>query len=202
MIEGWGKVRHPTDGVMNCTYTALRKPKSIFVSWSEGGLEYYDLKNDPFQLQNSVADLEDGDRDQLLNQLRGFRGVDQTTTTISTLPNEAIRGRKLQVDGFVEDNSSVAGVEVLVQSVDTKRFWNGESWQAKRVHLDARLNAPSRPISSWTYQVDLSDLSEAFDGRNISITAIGYDTKGSRAATEPTFIELRKLLLERGRRAK
>jgi arylsulfatase A-like enzyme len=51
------------------SYTALRTSHSLYVEYAGGELEYYDLKKDPYELNNSPGLLTAASREHLHNQL-------------------------------------------------------------------------------------------------------------------------------------
>jgi N-acetylglucosamine-6-sulfatase len=59
------------------SYEAIRKPNAVYVEYRNGDREYYDLSTDPYELDNTYADLgasQQANLHQTLTQLEGCNG--------------------------------------------------------------------------------------------------------------------------------
>lgn len=149
MIENWNnKTTFNTTSL--CTYTSLRLPNAVYISWASGDQEYYDLMVDPLQLNNSYDDLSIFEQDALESMLVNFRGVSGNAITTITTPSMAtIMPQQIELDGFCEDDSGVKDVLINISSHTTGRFWNGTSWQDEYINIHVTPAAFGKPISQW-----------------------------------------------------
>jgi N-acetylglucosamine-6-sulfatase len=61
------------------SYEAIRKPNAVYVEYKNGDREYYDLSTDPYELDNTYADLSPGQQARLhqtLTKLESCSGQD------------------------------------------------------------------------------------------------------------------------------
>jgi arylsulfatase A-like enzyme len=76
LVEHHGPNKDPTDPDMPAarsgnptTYEAMRLPAALYVEYSDGGREYYDLKTDPDELRNAFASLTSAEKTSLSKSL-------------------------------------------------------------------------------------------------------------------------------------
>lgn len=151
MIENW-QTKNFFGRTQPTIYTALRFFDSVYVSWANGAREYYDLANDPFQLDNLYPSLPEAFQQQLAEDLMDFR-------TRPTIPQATIREEAtvdatagfLRVDGFAEDDTRVDRVGLIVRSYFTGQYFNGREWQFEYASVDVGLASSSAPITSWDH---------------------------------------------------
>ncbi len=149
MIENWNNIS--TFGNTNLgTYTSLRLPDAVYISWASGDQEYYDLSIDPHQLNNAYDDLSIFEQAELESLLVNFRGVPGDAITTITTPSMAtIMPQLIELQGFCEDNSGVKEVLINISSHTTGRYWNGSSWQDEHVNIHLTPSAFGKPVSQW-----------------------------------------------------
>ena len=113
MIENWADkyligMRFPI------VYTAERYHDEIYVAWSNGEREYYDLQTDPFQLENQYESLSSTVKTQLASSLRNFRKEDVTPIITMTSPETGTDVTdKIRFAGFMEDDSAVVALSLI-----------------------------------------------------------------------------------------
>jgi len=76
LVEHHGPNKDPTDPDLPAarsgnptTYEAMRLPAALYVEYSDGGREYYDLKTDPDELRNIFASLPSSEKTSLSKSL-------------------------------------------------------------------------------------------------------------------------------------
>ena len=134
--------------------TALRTTDTVYTEWANGEKDYYDLKSDPQQLDNSFDELQPIYQDFLASWLRQLKNSEQTSNARFTIPFE--HREKLTIGqslrGLAEDPQGVAQVKLAIRDLDGKRYWNGSAWQAEFVLVEAELENPEGQISFWNYE--------------------------------------------------
>ena len=164
MIENWAD-KNAFGKSYALTYTAERYYDSIYVGWSNGEREYYDLASDPYQLNNTYDSLSSARKEQLQTSLRNFRSTDvaPAITLLSPVKGEPITDR-LAFEGYVEDNSAAVAALVTIKSVRTNKFFNGTTWQDKFTAIPVPSNDPGNNISTWDATIGIfSEKNDEFD---------------------------------------
>jgi hypothetical protein len=84
------------------------------------------------------------------------------------------------IRGYAEDDKVIERVSLVIQDMQSKKFWNGTQWSQKRITVTADLSATDQQIVSWNYprSGDLKD-----NGLQLNVTAIAYDA--SENASKP-----------------
>ena len=182
LIENWSKKSNYGKRVLG-TYVAYRKHHEIFVSWANGLYEYYDLNNDPYQLENAFQDLTTSEKQTFKRSIRRFRTnrIEPITTLDSNFDNTHHSSR-LRIRGFSEDDSGVFGVLLTVKSYETERFWNGTGWQDNWYGHYLPVKNPNQPISTWKYNSKIFTQTPSGKDRLI----FGYRSFGPNGELAPT----------------
>jgi len=155
MIENWADkyvigLRFPV------VYTAERFYDEIYVSWSNGEREYYDLADDPFQLENRYDDLTSTQQEQMAASLRSFRKQDVRPIITMTSPERgADVSDEINFKGFMEDNSSTLASLLTIKSFRTGRYFNGNFWQDEPFDFMIPAADSGSNVSDWEETISL-----------------------------------------------
>ena len=161
MIENWSKKPNFQSLVVG-SYVAYRMHHEIFVSWANGQYEYYDLIEDPFQLNNRYEDLPTSEVQEFKRKIRRFRtNRIEPITTIDQIYADTFQTRNIKVRGYAEDDAGVFGTLVTMRSLTTDRFWNGESWQDDWFGHFVNARNHNQPISLWTFRTRVTTETES-----------------------------------------
>lgn len=155
MIENWADkyligMRFPI------VYTAERYHDEIYVAWSNGEREYYDLQTDPFQLENQYESLSSTVKTQLASSLRNFRKEDVTPIITMTSPETGTDVTdKIRFAGFMEDDSAAVASLLTIRSFRTGRYFDGTSWHDEVVRITIPGADPGNNINDWEETIEL-----------------------------------------------
>lgn len=174
LIQGWEEKGH-LGSFFHSRYASLRTRSEIFIQWSNGAKEYYDLAKDPYQIENGIGELEPAKQSAFEEELRVLKtGMAKPIVTIS---NPDLISRRPGLTGVVEDDEAVEQVVLQIQDADKKLYWNGNAWTEEAVFFQSELSNHGGLISDWNYQADLSAI--AHDGQvMISHKASSKDKNG------------------------
>ncbi len=170
------------DDVCQCAYAALRTTDELYVHWANGQREYYDLRDDPNQMSNSVQDLDKQQRRSFERRLRAARvatsigNAGRPTAPVVTLANpsrwEPMKGPNFTISGVAEDDRAVESVRLTIEHPTTKKFFNGRTWQSKETEVEAELANRGGIMSVWSYALKKDQLKGSrFLNVNISATS-------------------------------
>lgn len=152
LIENWQSRRFLRYN-LNTTFCQLRGYDFSYTEWASGSREFYDLSRDPLELENRISKLSSGRLKQLSDRLKRLRRPQAepiaTVETTVDLIDSGTRSRPI-FRGMAEDSSGIQRVEVIVQDMDAKQYWNGSYWQASPVSLNPRLGNPGGIQTEWT----------------------------------------------------
>jgi arylsulfatase A-like enzyme len=151
VIENWQAKRN-RGNVLPGAYSGLRYYDQVYVEWVTGDKEFYDLADDPFELNNAYSSLSKQRKQQLKRDLLASR-AESMIPIVTVLPAaiETADRDPLLVRGFAEDDQSISRVSLTIQDSQTKQFWNGKSWDKDAVDLEATLSANDQQIIAWHY---------------------------------------------------
>lgn len=155
MIENWVD-KYLIGDRFALAYTAERFYDEIYVSWSNGQREYYDLNVDPFQLDNQYDNLTTTQKEQMASSLRNFRkqNVRPTITMTSPEPGTDVSD-EIKFSGFMEDNSSTVASLLTIKSFRTGRYFNGNFWQDEPFDFTILGADADGNISDWAETIGL-----------------------------------------------
>ncbi len=153
VIENW-ESRNSYGGVRyNTASVALRMYDSVYSEWADGSQEFYDLANDPHQVNNAYQWLPDEEKQLLAGYMRSLwsvPGPPETTITEPYDPNVLVN-KKLPLRGMAEDDSGVSRVRLAIVRFSDWHYWNGVDWQPARVLVNAELTNPGQQLTTWSY---------------------------------------------------
>ncbi|MFT5299515.1 MAG: arylsulfatase A-like enzyme [Mariniblastus sp.] len=178
LIQNWEE-KSQAGNLIPASYASLRKPNQIYTEWSTGDREYYDLNQDPYQLQNEFSSLSTPQQDALSHQLHQLKqGVDQPLVTFAC-PD--LISKNTIIEGLAEDDQAVTQVELLIFDPATERYWNGSQWAPEKSTTQAKLAFVGGLITDWAIQVDLSSIEH--EGQ-ITVSATAIDDAGGRSVAQ------------------
>ena len=155
MIENWAD-KYLIGERFSLAYTAERFYDEIYVSWSNGEREYYDLADDPFQLENRYDDLTSAQQEQMAASLRSFRKENVRPIITMTSPERgADVSDEIKFKGFMEDNSSTMASLLTIKSFRTGRYFNGNFWQDEPFDFTIPAADSGSNISDWEETISL-----------------------------------------------
>ena len=155
MIENWAD--KGIQGVLvPMAYTAERFYDKIHIGWSNGEHEFYRMSHDPFQLRNVYNLLSDHQRTLLNASLLRFRQKDvQPNLTLTSPVSGTSVDQMLSFKGYMEDNSVPVLARLVVRSHQTKRFFNGTSWQDDLIAIPIPPSSFTSSINYWSYDLPI-----------------------------------------------
>ncbi len=175
LIENWE--RRNVRGVdYNFASLAARLFDSVYVEWASGTPEFYDLKSDPLQLQNTFAELSPERRADLARILKSLRRKSippDTTLSQPLFPGDVLK-RDSPLAGMAEDDAGVRRVQLVIRRLSDYHCWNGQTWQPGYTRVDAQLANPGQPLTSWSYGPPAAEGNE-----NIGVWAQACDVSGN-----------------------
>ena len=181
MIENWaskyvGRQRVPM------TYTAERFYDSVHIGWVSGEHEFYDLRSDPFQLENTFDSLPDSKQRSLIQSLISFRRPTLPNLTMtSPAPEDSIED-VIEYAGFMEDNAVATAAILTIQSRTTARYFNGSYWQEAPAYIKIVPSSRDTSINQWSYTQRI--FAEANSGFDVLLsTIVPMDNEGNLGAS-------------------
>lgn len=164
LLENW-EMEGAFTGRLPSTWTSWRTRDSVYTEWATGGREYYDLANDPEQLDNRWSQLAPDIRKKLSDALRHARPTDPPplVATVSqrwkplSEARQNIRFRSLEMTGFAESSQGVASVQLEITDEKSGKFWNGSDWLTDPCRDDATLASPQSLITAWQYELQVPE---------------------------------------------
>jgi hypothetical protein len=153
VIENW-QVKRNRGKTLPGAYSGLRYFDRVYVEWVSGDKEYYDLANDPFELENLYSRLSNREQQSLKQDLLGSRHV-KMDPIVTVIPGPILTGDDpFFIRGRAEDDRVVAQVNLTIQDPKTKKFWNGNAWATDSFELTAETSANDQQIISWCYPLN------------------------------------------------
>ena len=133
--------------------TALRTTDMIYTEWANGDKDFFDLRFDPDQLNNTYAVLNPATKEFFANWLRKLKNPNQKSKARFSVPFEEFEqltiGQGLR--GLAEDSIGVEQVRLAVYDLERELYWNGQQWQPNFFLLQAELENPGGQITFWNY---------------------------------------------------
>ena len=195
LLENW-QVKRNRQYFLAGTYSGLRYHDKLYVEWVTGDREYYDLKSDPYELENSYDALSTEEKQQLREDLFATRSVEMDPI-VNVIPREVLTIHKkfpYCVRGVAEDDRCIEKIEVMIRHLD-KGYWNGKSFQKGRTRVSVTDFAADQQMVSWRYDVrDLVGLLEEEDAETVKgqkkfriiLQAFAWDKKGNQSEESRT----------------
>ena len=186
VIENWQTKRNRGKAIP-CLYSGLRFYDQLYVEWATGDKEFYDLNEDPFELENQFDKLNDQEKKTLSHQLIASRRV-KMDPLLTIIPRDVETWRSpdsAAVIGFAEDDSRVKAVRLEIKHSNGKRYWNGYSWGELPVSLKAIVKSSDQQMINWSYPIE-----NIIDATAVDVVAWAIDDEGNRSERFELTIEL------------
>ena len=187
IVENWGEVVSQ-GAFVPATYCSMRTQSAVYTEWATGGLEYYDLKEDPYQNNNLYPDLGRPTQSNLSAQLKRIR----TSNDPPTLSKVILKRKQLcasikpvTLSGYAESSAGLESVHVEIQCRRTKEYWNGDAWSKELASVPTRLDQKGGVISRWVCKVDSQkyaiDRSNDLTERDVTLNVFALDRSHQKA---------------------
>ncbi len=188
LIENW-ETRILHAGEYNTANTALRFHDTVYVEWANGSPEFYDLKKDPYQVENQYQALDLVKKKQLTELMRVYRKDIATAETTLSHPfaMNDIHGQSEPIQGMAESSFGIKEVRLTVRRLEDSQFWNGKTWQWHPYFLAADVTNPGQTMTTWSYP---SPPESHSTGELFEVTAAACDSSGNWDQ-EPAWVVFR-----------
>ena len=176
LIENW-ETKILFGNPVLCAANTMRRYDSSYTEHATGDFEYYDLSDDPLQLDNSYPSLSAVGRTMLAMQLRSLKTDGNPRIGVSSpeVNDQTFQG-EVELNGILDAPLGTASVRLAVLDRASGKFWNGSSWQTGFRQVSADVSRRTAMISTWSYvfRPDAGQL----PGGTISTWTWGYDLAG------------------------
>ena len=151
--------------LLDLEYVALRRYSDIYVEWANGDREYYDLAQDPYQLENKWPSVAPDEREKLAAELRslsdcagpscdGGAAPDPIDTQIDLQADTNFDNESVSFSGTASDDNAVTKVELVVRA-DNRHYLGDSEFAAGYRNIEAALASPGEKSTAWTYSARL-----------------------------------------------
>ncbi len=175
LIQNWEE-KSQIGELIPASYASLRMSTQIYTEWSNGQREFYDLKQDPYQLENAISTVSLERQLQFSRELHTLKQGDNQPLVTLAMPE--LISKNTLIRGFAEDDEAIASVEVSIHDPNRKVYWSGNEWTTKPTHLTATLLNENGLISDWHSRANLAAIQN--EGQ-LTITATAVDDEGNRS---------------------
>ena len=128
----------------------LRFKNAIYTEWAAGGREYFNLKQDPDQIQNMFADLSAQTRRSLANRLRSIKTWSPAEASFRNPYYDLdVLEYPFVLRGISQTTVATRTVRVAVRDLTNGKYWDGEQWIAGFRQVDAELGQTNGIVSSF-----------------------------------------------------
>ncbi|OED44002.1 hypothetical protein AB833_02645 [Chromatiales bacterium (ex Bugula neritina AB1)] len=172
----------PDAAGLDARYKALRSNSELYVEWEDGGVEYYDLVSDPWQLESRYSLT--GRRARALSTTLGAfsacqgascRGSGETDQMQITLDVDQVN-EKLVASGGISTNRPIEFVELVVRRVADRTYYDGMSFTPGYKSLQIAVDSDN----FWSAEIEVLPMNDIEYW--ISARAINVMGRGSRIA--------------------
>ena len=191
VLENWQVKRNRAEFLPG-TYSALRYHDQLYIEWATGDREFYDLSQDPYELENAYDSLSSEEQQKLSEDLIASRAVEMDPI-VTVIPRPILTEHlnfPYCVRGIAEDNNSVKKIELMIRHVE-RGYWNGSSWGRQHCYVEAKDFQTDQQMTSWRYDIRdaVSQLTEKDtmmlkDQRKVFrfvVRVIAYDQEGNKS---------------------
>ena len=188
LIENWQSREHTkyagfAKTELRIHYSGLRLFDESFTDWTIGIPEYYDLKTDPYQVDNSILSLPTERLEKLQNTIDGTRMLPSKPTIVVSSPFDEVVRQSTQIFGYSEAAKDLDEVKVQLENKSDRVFWNGKEWQDSPTFVDAKLRGSDPHVVQWKLQFPNEEFQS---GKLYSVKAIAIDTDGNESDESAT----------------
>ena len=151
LIENW-ETKSVFGNLVLCAANTMRRYDSVYTEHATGDFEYYDLSEDPLQLDNSYTSLSIIGQTALALELRSLKTARDPLVGLSypETDDETFNG-ELELSGIIDAPSGTASVRLAVYDRSAGRFWNGSNWQSSFTQVVADVGRATNLVSTWSY---------------------------------------------------
>lgn len=138
--------------------TGLRTKSEIYVEWATGGREYFDLAEDPHQLQNVFSSLPLSTRQSFASTLRQSRNWAPAEASFRNPYYDLdVLEFPFVLEGIAQTTVATRMVRLSVRDLSNGKFWNGEQWVTGFNQVTANLGQRNGLLTSWKLPLDFGD---------------------------------------------
>ena len=176
LIENW-ETKTVSGKQILCAGNTMRRYDTVYTEHPNGDFEYYDLNEDPQQLENAYPTLSVVGRTTLAMQLRSLKTDGGPQIGISfPEANEEIFDGGARLNGIVDTPMGVISVRIALLDRATGKFWDGSQWLDGFRQVDAQVARTAGLVTTWSYNFQPSE--DQLPGGLVSTWAWGYDLVG------------------------
>ena len=176
LIENWESKIIFGKSILAAT-NAMRRYDSMYIEHPNGEREYYDLANDPLQLENTFDALSIVGKSALELQLRSLKTDGAPKVGVSYPAKNAVMHQSgLQIRGIADAPKGVSAVRVALQDQVTGKFWDGEQWVDGFRQVGANVENQFGMIAKWS--VGFEPTEENIPEGLVLAWAWSYDSMG------------------------
>ena len=155
LLEHWQLIAEGRKYVQS-TMTGIRMFDSVFLEWATGEQEFYDMRADPWQLENQADELFTAEKEyyQNLITLQKLDIVDPVSNIETPFGPAGTGLLEETITGTAEYSSDVSEVRLTIRDVTSGqgKFWNGSSWQTGYTTVQAELESVGLTLVNWSYK--------------------------------------------------
>lgn len=186
LVENWAE-KAVLGEFIPMSYTAERFYDRMHIAWSNGEHEFYRFQSDPYQLENIYDQLNQNQQTALNISILRFRkrDADPTITLTSPVSGTAIDSA-VSFSGYMDDNSAPVMARLVIQSMATDRYYNGQSWQDESTYIPINPSSVTSSINFWDHDLKIfSETQNHFDVLVSHVTPV--DDSGNKGQPKTTF---------------
>lgn len=175
LIENWEDTFSFNES-HDTSYTGLRLFDKVFVAYSNGEYEYYDLASDPYQLRNRFHQLSPGSINFYNNvmQLLKSRPAPAAITISNDRQVKATR-HSLRFRGLAEHHTGVEKVRVVIRDRVSGLYYTGNQWQSDYAAMVFDPQHPGGQLTDWRIWFPVAQIPGDLARLVVVARAIGAD---------------------------
>jgi arylsulfatase A-like enzyme len=152
LVENWSTLTEFDTRSFGAS-TTLRMADSVYTEWANGDKDFFDLKSDPQQINNTFDELAPWHQDFFAWWLRLLKNPNQQSKARFSNPylRDQTIAKGTSLRGLAEDSLGIKRVFLAISDVSTNRYWNGTAWQDSFTQVNTELENPNGQITFWNY---------------------------------------------------
>lgn len=180
LIENWFDINNMGNSAPAAS-NSLRLSTAMYTEWANGDKDFFDFASDPNQLTNRYDELDLIDQVVLEAWMKSMKNPVKLAKARFTAPfvarEDLAHGGELF--GLAEDPVGVKQVKLQIYHHQSRRYWNGVTWQTDPVLINAELDGPDQQLTFWRFSL-AREMSMDLKGI-ISVSAWALDREGQFA---------------------
>lgn len=131
---------------------------SIYIEWAAGGREYFNLEQDPDQIQNVLGLLPVQTRKTFATKLRQVKRWAPTEASfrkpyfdLETLAHPYV------LEGISEATVVTRHVKLAIRDLSNGMFWDGGQWVTGFVQVNANIKQPNGMLTVWDFPMEFGN---------------------------------------------